>query len=202
MRTRDEQKEEAIRQAAIEMVVKEGMDGLSMQKLAKAAGVSPATIYIYYKDRDDLLMQLYMRLTNKMFDFTTEGFHPEMHFDEGLRIQWHNRARYFLAFPLEMLFLEQCHHSPIHDRCIHMDKNPFKSLKTVMGPFMHNAMQRRELDPLPFEVYWSVAYAPLYQLLKFHFQGRNHVNPHFTITDEAIDQTLGLVLKALKPQTL
>ncbi|MGZ3932351.1 MAG: TetR/AcrR family transcriptional regulator, partial [Bacteroidia bacterium] len=43
MRTRDEQKESAIRQKAIEMIVKEGFDGLSMQKLAKAAGVSPAT---------------------------------------------------------------------------------------------------------------------------------------------------------------
>jgi AcrR family transcriptional regulator len=60
MRTRDENKESAIRQKAIEMIVKKGFDGLSMQKLAKAADVSPATIYIYYKDRDDLIVQLWM----------------------------------------------------------------------------------------------------------------------------------------------
>jgi AcrR family transcriptional regulator len=200
MRTRDEQKEEAIREKAIQMVVEDGMDGLSMQKLAKAAGVSPATIYIYYKDREDLLMQLYIRLTNKMFDHTTHDFTPEMHFDEGMKILWHNRANYFLAYPFEMLFLEQCHHSPIHDRCINQEGNPFRSLKTVMQPFVKNAILRHELVPLPFEAYWSIAWAPLYQLLKFHFQGRNHVNEHFTITDEIIDLTLQLVLKALKPQ--
>ena len=52
MRIRDEKKESLIKQKAIEMIVKYGFDGLSMQKLAKAAKVSPATIYIYFKDRN------------------------------------------------------------------------------------------------------------------------------------------------------
>ncbi|HXO77347.1 MAG TPA: helix-turn-helix domain-containing protein, partial [Puia sp.] len=59
MRVRDESKVEAIYQQALKMIVEEGFDGLSMQKLARAAGVSPATIYIYFKDRDDLLLQLH-----------------------------------------------------------------------------------------------------------------------------------------------
>ena len=51
MRTRDEKKEHAIRRRALEIIVERGFDGFSMQKLAKAAGVSPATLYIYFKDR-------------------------------------------------------------------------------------------------------------------------------------------------------
>jgi AcrR family transcriptional regulator len=51
MRARDENKEQNICRKAMEMIVQDGLDGLSMQKLAKAAGVSPATIYIYFKDR-------------------------------------------------------------------------------------------------------------------------------------------------------
>lgn len=50
--------EKAIREKVLAMIVKEGFDGLSMRKLANAAGVSPATIYVYFKDRDDLIMQL------------------------------------------------------------------------------------------------------------------------------------------------
>jgi TetR/AcrR family transcriptional regulator, multidrug resistance operon repressor len=46
MRSRDENKEQAIRTEALENAVKDGFDGLSMQKLAKAAAVSPATVYI------------------------------------------------------------------------------------------------------------------------------------------------------------
>ncbi|MBA4056563.1 MAG: TetR/AcrR family transcriptional regulator, partial [Marivirga sp.] len=62
MRTRDELKEQKIREKAIEMIVNEGFDGLSMQKLAKAANVSPATIYLYFKNREDLLNQLYISI--------------------------------------------------------------------------------------------------------------------------------------------
>lgn len=196
MRTRDEQKEEAIREEAVKIVVKDGLDGLSMQKLAKAAGVSPATIYIYYKDREDLILQIYLWLTRKMFDHTMEGFDPEMHFADGLRVQWQNRAKYFLAFPMEMLFLEQCRHSPVHDKALELGNNPFRE---VMRKFVTTAIKRKELDPLPFEVYWSIAYAPLYQLLKYHTQGRTHATDHFSISDQAINQALGLVLKALKP---
>jgi hypothetical protein len=69
----------------------------------------------------------------------------------------------------------------------------------VLGPFMQNAIKKKQLVSLPFEVYWSIAFAPLYQLIKFHFQGRTYVNSTFKLSDELMLQTLQLVLKALKP---
>ena len=86
MRTRDENKELTIREKALDMAVKDGFDGLSMQKLARAAGVSPATIYIYFKDRDDLILQLWLQEVKKMVDATLEGFDPSMPFEAGLKI--------------------------------------------------------------------------------------------------------------------
>ena len=115
MRTRDENKELTIREKALEMAVKDGFDGLSMQKLAKAAGVSPATIYIYFKDRDDLILQLWLQEVKKMVDATLEGFDPSMRFDEGLKIQWLNRAKFCMQNPTSMHFLEQIKYSPYHD---------------------------------------------------------------------------------------
>jgi AcrR family transcriptional regulator len=115
MRTRDELKEGSIRQKALEMAVKEGFDGLSMQKLAKAAGVSPATIYIYFKDRDDLILQLWLEEVQKMAVATLEGFDPSMGFEEGLKIQWLNRARFCMENPMSMHFLEQIKFSPYHE---------------------------------------------------------------------------------------
>jgi TetR/AcrR family transcriptional regulator, multidrug resistance operon repressor len=38
------------------MVVNEGLVNFGVNKLAKAAGISPATIYIYYKDKEDLII--------------------------------------------------------------------------------------------------------------------------------------------------
>lgn len=195
MRKRDEKKERVIREKAIEMFVAEGFDGLSMQKLAKAAGVSPATIYIYFKDREDLILQLCIEESKKMSEATLKNFDPQMHFDEGLKVQWINRARYCLKNPKGMHFLEQVRYSPLVEKAFTaMDK----TFINAMGTFVHNAIERKELMPLPLPVYWSVAFAPLYQLVKFQMNG-GLGSEKFKITDEIMNQTLSLVLKALKP---
>ena len=84
MRVRDELKESAIREKAMEMIVAEGFDGLSMQKLAKAANVSPATIYIYYKNREDLLNSLYNTVNDTFARVALEKFSPDLMLEEGL----------------------------------------------------------------------------------------------------------------------
>jgi AcrR family transcriptional regulator len=198
MRTRDENKELAIRQKALKMIVEKGFDGLSMQKLAKAADVSPATIYIYFKDRDDLIIQLWVGEMQKMAAYTLEGFDPNMHFEEGLRVQWMNRARYCMEHPLSTDFMEQIRHTPYSNVCMgKMDK----TFLSAMGQFVHNAIDRKELVKLPLEVYWSVAFAPLYQLVRLHRMGRGMMGgaTKFVLDEKIMDQTLKLVLKALKP---
>ena len=65
MRTRDENKEQSVRQKALELLVNQGFEGFSMQKLAKAAKVSPATLYIYYKDKEDLITSIGIEVGKK-----------------------------------------------------------------------------------------------------------------------------------------
>lgn len=195
MRIRDINKELIIREKAIEMVVKQGFDGLSMHKLAKVSGVSVATIYIYFKDREDLLQQLYTEESKKMAAATLVGFNPESHFDEGLKVQWLNRMKYCLANPYSMTFMEQVKHSPLIDRSV-IDR----TFLDAMSRFVSTAIERKELIPLPVEVYWSVAFAPLYQLLKFHISKTTMFErPAFELDEEKINLTLQLILRALKP---
>lgn len=198
MRTRDDNKKQAILEKALKMSVEEGFDGLSMQKLAKAAGVSPATIYIYFKDRDDLILQLWLEEMKKMVDVTLKGFDPSMSFDEGLKVQWLNRAQYCMDNPLSMHFMEQIKYSPYHHVTLGHGDNRFL---TAMGEFVHNAIRNKELVQLPVEVYWSIAFAPLYQLVKMHMTGRGFKKSaeKFVLDEATMNQTLGLVLKALKP---
>jgi AcrR family transcriptional regulator len=196
MRIRDENKELAIRQKALKMIVREGFDGFSMQKLARAAGVSPATIYIYFKDREDLILQLCAEEGKKMAEATLKNFDPAMSFSEGLKIQWMNRARYCLKNPNQMHFLEQIRHSPLQQKSLQMMGDNFKN---AMQTFVMNAIKRKELVKVPVEVYWSVAFAPLYNLVKFHMAGSSVGGNKFSLSDKIMLQTLELVLKALKP---
>lgn len=195
MRTRDTDKEDLVRQKAIEMIVNDGLNGFSMQKLAKVANISPATLYIYYKDKEDLLLKICLSVVDEMMDISLKGFDPEMPFAKGMELQWRNRISYFVQYPVEMQFMEQVRYSPLYEKIHEAIGAKFGR---VLGPFVHKAIANKELREVPFEVYWSVAFAPLYQLIKFHTQG-GHKTKDFKITDEIIQVTLEMVLKALKP---
>ena len=196
MRTRDPAKEKAIRAHALEMIVKSGFDGLSMQKLARAAHVSPATIYIYFRDRDDLILRLYEQCNAEMVEVTLRNFDPGLSFEQGLKVQWINRAHYCLQNPKQSHFLEQIRHSPLHQRAERSVKAPFVE---AMRTFVGNAIQRGELVRIPVEIYWSIAFAPLYQLVKFHMHGGLPGTGPFVLDEKVLTQTLALVIKALKP---
>lgn len=196
MRIRDENKEKAIRVHALQMIVKHGFDGLSMQKLAKVAGVSPATIYIYFKDREDLILQLFAEESKKMAAATLKNFDASMSFSEGLKVQWLNRAKYCMANPDQMYFLEQIRHSPLQEKSLQLMGPAFKN---TMSIFVTNAIKRKELVKVPLEVYWSVAFAPLYTLVQFHISGTSVGGHKFKFSEKIMLETLALVLKALKP---
>lgn len=197
MRTRDENKVDAIHEKAVEIIVKSGFDGLSMQKLAKAANVSPATLYIYFKDRDDLIQQVAAKEAAVMVAASLENFDPKLSFAEGLTIQWKNRAKYWLQNPKQAKFLEQVRHSPVGQEVYAKVKKEFAQ---VMTEFVKGAVKRNELISLPIEVYWAVAFAPFYQLVKFHDDGKSMSGKPFKWSDAYMNQTLSLVIKALTPE--
>ena len=66
MRIKDENKQEAIRQATIKLVNEIGFASCSVSKIAKEADVSPATLYIYYKNKEDLIVSTYIDIKTKI----------------------------------------------------------------------------------------------------------------------------------------
>jgi AcrR family transcriptional regulator len=197
MRTRDTFKENSVRKKALEMIVKEGFDGLSMQRLAKSAGVSPATIYIYFKHREDLIIQLAVEISDRIFKATFLNFDPSMKLREGLKVQWMNRAHHCIKFPLEMKFLEQVRHSPLNSKVIKLTGNRFKEM---MGEFVGNAIRRKELAEMPVEILWAIAFAPLYTLVEFHMSKYSFIpGKKFVLDERAMDLALDKVIKALRP---
>lgn len=197
MRNRDENKATAIKEKALEMVVKEGFDGFSMQKLAKKVKVSPATIYIYFKDKEDLILQLYKEENEKMAEETLRNFRPDMSFSEGLKVQWINRSRYCMENKAQMVFLEQIRHSSLQKKASTLLSSEFRA---IMQDFVTNAIKNKQLIKVPVEVFWSVAFAPLYTLVRFHGTGTSIGGREFTFSEEIIFKTLEIVLKGLKPE--
>jgi TetR/AcrR family transcriptional repressor of multidrug resistance operon len=194
MRIRNDEKVQLVKQKAIEMAAAEGLEGFSVNKLAKACGISVATLYIYYKDKEDLITRIAIEEGQRMSDITLKDLDPELPFADGLRIQWRNRAKYMMENPVSMRFLDQLRSSSYHDKFM---GSVMADMKAVLSKFTHNAVKRGEISQMPLEVYWSVAFAPLYSLLRFHHDGHSIGGHKFVLTETILWQTFDIVLKAL-----
>lgn len=195
MRTRDLEKVQLVKQKAMEMVVKTGLEGFSVNKLARACDISVATLYIYYKDKEDLIIRIAIEEFERMSEATLKDFDPEMNFEEGLRFQWKARAKYMLDNPVAALFFEQLRGSKYEFKAFEDSINAFRE---TMGRFVKNAVARGEINPLPIEVFWSVAYAPLYALTRFHIDGMSIGGRAFVLNNKILWATFDLVVKALR----
>lgn len=69
MRRKDDEKEKNIKEAVIKLILEEGFHGTSISKIAKAAGVSPATVYIYYENKEVMLQDIYLEYSEEIFDY-------------------------------------------------------------------------------------------------------------------------------------
>ncbi|MBF4507870.1 TetR/AcrR family transcriptional regulator [Flavobacterium sp. JLP] len=198
MRIRDVDKEKLVIEMAIDQIVQEGFQGFSMNKLAKACSISVATLYIYYKDKDDLIQKIGATMALKFFTNTIKNFSPEMSFEEGLWKQWENRADFAMKYPKEVAFFEIIKHSP-HGEAILDSIKEFSDFRAIMTQFVENAQRTKQLIPMTFEAFWCVAYGPLYTLLNLHREGKSMGGRPFKLTKEIMKEAFQATVKGLKP---
>lgn len=69
MRRKDDEKEKSIKEAVIKLILQEGFHGTSISKIAKAAGVSPATVYIYYENKEVMFQDIYLEYSEEIYEY-------------------------------------------------------------------------------------------------------------------------------------
>ncbi|WP_281233158.1 TetR/AcrR family transcriptional regulator [Flavobacterium gelatinilyticum] len=197
MRTRDVNKEELVKQKTIEMIVKHGIEGFAMNRLAKECGISVATLYIYYADKEDLIKKIGTEMGTYFFKSSLKDFSPSMPFAEGIAKQWENRANFMMQNTDKIACWEILQNSNYGEAIVQESLSEFKE---IMMQFLHGAIERKEIVPVSKEVFWSIAYGPLYNLLRFHEKGKGlGGNSPFQLTNEVQKEALNLVIKALTP---
>jgi AcrR family transcriptional regulator len=94
MRLQDESKKAAIFNATVKLVNEIGFAAASVAKIAKEANVSPATIYIYYKNKEDLLVSIFLEIKQEKTFASIRGFDESSPLKESLRKFWHNSFKF------------------------------------------------------------------------------------------------------------
>ncbi|MEF3023168.1 TetR family transcriptional regulator VexR [Vibrio mimicus] len=76
--------------AAEKLIAEQGFQGLSMHKVAKEANVATGTIYLYFRDKDHLLTEVRLHVSQRIADAVQANIQDDMSLQERFRTMWLN----------------------------------------------------------------------------------------------------------------
>lgn len=113
MRRKDENKKAAITNAIVRLINEIGFANISMSKIAKATGISPATLYVYYENKEDMFRKVYMDVKKQMTEKCSKDIASEESVEKAVRKLCENLFHYMHEYTEEFLFIEQACNSPM-----------------------------------------------------------------------------------------
>lgn len=113
MRMKDENKKAAITKAIIGLINEIGFANISMSKIAKATGLSAATLYVYYENKEDMFRKVYLDVKKQMIEECSKNICLQENVQEAVRKLCKNLLRYMKEYTDEFLFIEQACNSPM-----------------------------------------------------------------------------------------
>nr|WP_321223384.1 TetR/AcrR family transcriptional regulator [uncultured Psychroserpens sp.] len=108
-------KRNALIKATIELVNNNGFHATPMSKIAKMANVSPATIYLYFENKQDLVNQTYIEVKTEYTKYAFATYEQSMSVEAGFKLIWNRIADFKLKECEHAMFLAQCDNSPMID---------------------------------------------------------------------------------------
>ena len=107
MKPKDDEKLQAIADAAFALVEKVGLSGLTMADIARAAGIATGTLYVYYSSKEELINDLYRKSKTAAASRLLEGYDAGLSFRARARILWRNSLKNRLDHYAEAIFQQQ-----------------------------------------------------------------------------------------------
>ena len=114
-RVKNPEKRTALLKATLNLVNNNGFHDAPMSKIAKLAEVSPATIYIYFENKQDLINQLYLEVKKSFSAYAFNNYSENLKVEQGFKLIWFNIADFKLNQIEEAIFLSQCDNTPLID---------------------------------------------------------------------------------------
>jgi AcrR family transcriptional regulator len=196
MRPKNVEKEAAIRKMALQIIAEEGLEHLSMQKLAKAANISPRTIYIKYENKEDLLVKLFVEEVLGDYERAVLlNFSDTMEFAAGVRKLWLNGWNYFKSNRPAFALMLYGKSSPLLNKAFQEKNIKQGQYFGVIHRWLKGHTNKGVIRNLPFEAQRALLFAPLTDLVNEYFEHADR--PKQVITEKVLTECCEAVIKSL-----
>lgn len=112
MRLKDEAKIRALFSATVHIVNQEGFASSSVNKIAKHANVSPATLYVYYENKEALIVSTYKQIKEELSQAIMADFKADLPIRENLKGLWKNLFQYITDNLEKYRYIDQFDNTP------------------------------------------------------------------------------------------
>lgn len=117
MKLKDDKKVEQIFEATLSLVKEKGLAGVTMGEIARSAGIATGTLYIYFKNKEELINTLFADCRKASIDSYFKNYDATKPFKSGFKVVWNNILEYRVLHFDRVVLMDQCYHSPFMDEC-------------------------------------------------------------------------------------
>ncbi|OBX24098.1 MULTISPECIES: TetR/AcrR family transcriptional regulator [Bizionia] len=161
-------KRNALIKATIELVNNNGFHATPMSKIAKMANVSPATIYIYFENKQDLVNKTYLEVKGAYTDYAFATYSDELSVEAGFETIWKRIADFKQTELEKATFLAQCDNTPMIDEP--SVQQGIKHLQPLLD-LWERGKQEGVIKPLSNYILYAYAINPLSFLMMAQKRG-------------------------------
>ena len=166
-------KRNALIKATVELVNNNGFHATPMSKIAKMANVSPATIYLYFENKQDLVNKTYIEVKAAYTKYAFANYSEEMSVEEGFENIWKRIAEFKLKECEHAMFLAQCDNTPMIDE--HSRKEGIKHLQPLLN-LWERGKKNGIIKPLSDYLLYAYSINPLSFLMMAEQRGAFQLN--------------------------
>lgn len=167
-------KKEAIFEAMLELISKQGFHSSPMSEVAKQANVAAGTIYHYFKSKDDLICALYLKIKYQSNEMLLKNDDTTKSFKDRFRLFYLQNFNYFTENTKEFFFLEQFSSSPYMNQLLKAD---LQALDQPIYDFLRKAVFTQVLRDISPKIMTSIILGSSSALVKLQLSGEFLLTP-------------------------
>jgi len=189
MRIKDDIKQEALFEATVKMVNEIGFAASSVSKIAREAGVSPATIYVYYKNKEDLLVSTYLDIKQNLGRALSDNFDDTLPIRDILKLVWLRMFEHIGTHSEYFHYAEQFANSPFSTL---VDKQEIEIYFDPVIQVIIRGIEQKIIKNVDFDILRAFIFNPIVVL------ANDRLCQNFKPTRENIETAFTLAWDAIK----
>ena len=172
---KSELKRKALVNATISLVNNNGFHATPISKIAKIANVSPATIYLYFENKQDLVNKIYLQVKEEFTSYTFANYAEETSVEQSFKEIWNRIAQFKMGRMDKAIFLAQCDNTPVIDESSRQEG--IKHLQPLLDVW-NRGKEDQLIKPLSDYLLYAYTINPLSFLIVMQQQGSFKIEAH------------------------